>query len=113
MTVIRGYRSVAWRSIRDDSSSPDLTVDRLRARAYLGDLSRARTAMRPTDAIRRPPRPWTWPPAGKLVSPALLAAHYRLGRQRPVGETRVAVYAADDPAGSARRCRSSPTTRRC
>jgi glutamate dehydrogenase len=37
--------------------------------------------------------------AGRLVSPALVSAHYQLGRHRQVGETRVAVYAADDPAG--------------
>ncbi|BBU21995.1 NAD-glutamate dehydrogenase [Mycobacterium xenopi] len=33
------------------------------------------------------------------VTAGLLAAHYRLGRHRPPGESRVAVYAADDPAG--------------
>src|ERR1700694_1395412 len=37
--------------------------------------------------------------AGKLVSPALVAAHYQLGRHRPVGETRVAVYGDDHPGG--------------
>ena len=36
--------------------------------------------------------------AGQMMSPALVAAHYRLGQRRPVGETRVAVY-ADDAAG--------------
>ena len=35
----------------------------------------------------------------RLVSPALVEAHYRLGRQPIVGETRVAVYADDDPGG--------------
>jgi glutamate dehydrogenase len=34
-----------------------------------------------------------------LVTPALLGAHYRLGQHRPPGESRVAVYPADDPAG--------------
>ncbi|MGH3632515.1 NAD-glutamate dehydrogenase [Mycobacterium sp.] len=34
-----------------------------------------------------------------LVWPALLSAHYRLGRHRPAGESRVAVYPADDPVG--------------
>jgi glutamate dehydrogenase len=33
------------------------------------------------------------------VSPALLAAHGRLGAQRAVGETNVALYAADEPGG--------------
>ncbi|HEY0225678.1 MAG TPA: NAD-glutamate dehydrogenase, partial [Mycobacterium sp.] len=34
-----------------------------------------------------------------LVTPAVLGAHYRLGQHRPPGESRVAVYAEDDPAG--------------
>ena len=33
------------------------------------------------------------------VTPALLSAHYQLGRHRPAGESRVAVYPPDDPAG--------------
>jgi glutamate dehydrogenase len=35
----------------------------------------------------------------EMVGPALLEAHYRLGRHRPAGVSRVAVYPADDPAG--------------
>ncbi|BBX62516.1 NAD-specific glutamate dehydrogenase [Mycobacterium saskatchewanense] len=34
-----------------------------------------------------------------IVSPGMLGAHYRLGERRPAGESRVAVYAPDDPAG--------------
>jgi glutamate dehydrogenase len=34
-----------------------------------------------------------------LVSPALVDAHLRLGRHRSSGDTRVAIYADDDPAG--------------
>ena len=34
-----------------------------------------------------------------LVVPAMLSAHYRLGQHRPAGESRVAVYPPDDPAG--------------
>jgi glutamate dehydrogenase len=37
--------------------------------------------------------------AAAMVTPAMLGAHYRLGRHRPAGESRVAVYPADDPAG--------------
>ena len=37
-------------------------------------------------------------PAG-IVTPAMLSAHYRLGAHRPDGESRVAVYPAEDPAG--------------
>jgi glutamate dehydrogenase len=33
-----------------------------------------------------------------LVTPAVLAAHYRLGQHRPAGDSCVAVYPADDPA---------------
>ena len=35
----------------------------------------------------------------QMMGPGLVTAHHRLGRLRPVGETRVAVYGADDPAG--------------
>ena len=38
---------------------------------------------------------------GRLVSPAMLAAHGRLGHRRSIGETKVAVYGADDPVGPA------------
>src|SRR5258708_34135309 len=36
---------------------------------------------------------------GRLTSPVLVAAHCRLGQHRALGETLVAVYAEDDPAG--------------
>jgi glutamate dehydrogenase len=36
---------------------------------------------------------------GRLTSPALVGAHYRLGQHRSFGDTGVAVYAEDDPAG--------------
>src|SRR5258708_6547329 len=39
------------------------------------------------------------PTAAAAVTPALLAAHYRLGSHRPPGESRVAIYRLDDPAG--------------
>ena len=34
-----------------------------------------------------------------IVTPAMLSAHFRLGEHRPDGESRVAVYPPDDPAG--------------
>ncbi|MGV0848805.1 NAD-glutamate dehydrogenase [Mycolicibacterium phlei] len=37
--------------------------------------------------------------AGQVVKPGLIAAHHRLGGFRPFGDTRVAVYPADDPVG--------------
>ena len=36
---------------------------------------------------------------GQLITPALVAAHYRLGSRRPAGHTSVAAYPEDDPAG--------------
>ena len=36
---------------------------------------------------------------GTLISPAMIEAHLRLGRHRSFGDTRVAVYGEDDPAG--------------
>jgi glutamate dehydrogenase len=36
---------------------------------------------------------------GRLVSPGLLTAHSRLGGQRRIGETKVAVYGAEDAGG--------------
>src|ERR1700739_3525739 len=37
--------------------------------------------------------------AAAPVTPPLLPAHSRLGLHRPAGESRVAVYSPDDPAG--------------
>ena len=34
-----------------------------------------------------------------MVPPALLAAHYRLGRQRPIADTAVSIYSSDDVGG--------------
>ena len=39
------------------------------------------------------------PSSAAVVTPAMLAAHYRLGSHRADRESRVAVYLADDPAG--------------
>ena len=50
--------------------------------------------------------------AAAAVTPALLAAHYRLGLHRTAGESRVATYPPDDPAGFGPRYRWSPTTAR-
>lgn len=35
----------------------------------------------------------------QMMGPALVTGHHRLGQRRAVGETKVAVYGADDPAG--------------
>jgi glutamate dehydrogenase len=77
----------------------ELTADAMQgvARAYLatyrgphGDAPGAESAV--TGPVDRTA-------AGRLLSPALLEAHYRLGRHRQIGDTRVAVYAAEDPGG--------------
>ncbi|BBX01605.1 NAD-glutamate dehydrogenase [Mycolicibacterium moriokaense] len=35
----------------------------------------------------------------QMIGPSMVTSHHRLGLRRPVGDTRVAVYGADDPAG--------------
>lgn len=35
----------------------------------------------------------------QMIGPAMITSHHRLGRRRPIGDTRVAVYGADDLAG--------------
>src|ERR1700752_767708 len=44
------------------------------------------------------PRPWTTFTDPQAI-PAIVGAHYRLGQHRPPGESCVAVYPANDPAG--------------
>jgi glutamate dehydrogenase len=39
------------------------------------------------------------PTASTAVTPALLAAHYRVGQHRQTGKSRVAIYPPDDPGG--------------
>ncbi|MBO0880980.1 MAG: hypothetical protein J2P17_11680, partial [Mycobacterium sp.] len=51
------------------------------------------------DRTSAAPGPTHGPAAVAAVTPALLGAHYRLGRHRPEGESQVAIYLADDPAG--------------
>ena len=57
-----------------------------------------RTATRPEPIPPSPVRS-TARQLGRLVSPALVDAHYRLGRHRRLGDTRVAVYPDDDAGG--------------
>ena len=80
------------------TDSPPLSRDTVAklARAYIatyrgphGDAPGADSAVtRPLDQT-----------AVGSMSPALVEAHYRLGRHRSFGDTQVAVYADDDPAG--------------
>ena len=73
------------------------TLDKL-ARAYIatyhgphGDAPTVDTVTGPVDMSA----------PGKLMSAPLLAAHYKLGRHRKVGETLVEYYPSDDPGGTA------------
>ncbi len=71
------------------------TLDKL-ARAYIATYHGPHGDAAPTDAVTAPV---DMSAAGKMMSAALLSAHYRLGRQRKVDETLVELYAQDDPAG--------------
>ncbi|MGV0716959.1 NAD-glutamate dehydrogenase [Mycolicibacterium sp. XJ662] len=77
--------------------SPELSEDAAKqvANAYV-ETYRGPHADAPESAIVTSPVSLA---AHKVVSPELLAAHRRLGRQRPVGSTRVAVYTGDDAGG--------------
>ena len=93
MTVNPGAGAIEGRTDPTMVASP--TLDKL-GRAYIatyhgphGDAPVAEAVSGPVDMSA----------AGKLMSPALLAAHYKLGKQRRVGETLVEFYADDDPAG--------------
>jgi glutamate dehydrogenase len=79
----------------DGSSLSKDTIDKL-ARAYLATYRGPHGDAPGADSAITAPQNQT---ALGLMSPALVEAHYRLGRHRSFGDTRVAVYADDDPAG--------------
>ncbi|OBJ49035.1 NAD-glutamate dehydrogenase [Mycobacterium sp. 1423905.2] len=85
MTIDPGPKQdvTAWTTLTENSDIPDWIT-----KAYL-DSYRGPHNDQPSDS---------GVPAS-LVTPALLAAHYRLGQHRPAGESAVAVYPADDPGG--------------
>ncbi len=72
-----------------------VTLEKL-ARAYIATYHGPHGDAPVADAITGPV---DMSAAGKLMSPNLLSAHYRLGRRRLPGETLVEVYPAGDPAG--------------
>src|SRR3954471_14788643 len=89
----------AGTGVGGSTGSPPLSQDTIArlARAYMatyrgphGDAPGADAAV--TGPVQRTD-------LGRLVSPALLEAHHRLGVRRAPGETLVAVYAEDDPGG--------------
>ena len=71
------------------------TLDKL-GRAYIATYHGPHGDAAPTEVTTGPV---DMSAAGKLMSPDLLAAHYNLGRQRQIGQTRVELYAQDDPGG--------------
>ncbi|VEG39923.1 NAD-specific glutamate dehydrogenase [Mycolicibacterium flavescens] len=73
----------------------DQTMGRL-ARAYLETYRGPHADAPAADSTVTMPVTAT---AHQVVTPSLIAAHHRLGRFRPYGDTRVEVYRADDPAG--------------
>lgn len=85
MTIDPGAKEdvAAWTSFTQDADIPDWIV-----KAY-------------TDSYRGSQEDGSQPGSAPAlaVTPALLAAHYRLGRLRPPGESRVAVYPVDDSGG--------------
>ncbi len=79
--------AVDWTKFAKPEDVPDW-ISKAYADAYQGPHDEAATDRQQADGT-----------AAASVTPALLAAHYRLGGHRPAGESRVAVYPADDPAG--------------
>ena len=86
------------RSVDGSTDSPPLgqdTIARL-ARAYMATYRGPHGDAPGADSAVTAPVDRTAP---GLMSPALVDAHLRLGRHRSFGDTRVAVYAENDPAG--------------
>ncbi|MGB6206603.1 NAD-glutamate dehydrogenase [Mycobacterium sp.] len=79
---------VDWTKFAKPEDVPEW-ISKAYADTYLGPHDEAAADRGPVDG----------PPAAAAVTPALLAAHYRLGTHRPAGESRVAIYPLDDPAG--------------
>ncbi len=88
--------SIAWTTFPDPSESQGIPawVSTAYVETYRGSHSDSLVSDEPsgTDPASRAA-------ATAVVTPALLAAHARLAQHRLAGETRVAVYPADDPAG--------------
>ncbi len=92
MTIDPGARQdlKPWTSFTERQDIPDWIL-----RAYVESYRGPRRDE--SGAAETGPIDLTVPAA--IVTPAMLGAHYRLGEQRAAGESRVAVYRADDPVG--------------
>ena len=92
MTVDPGSASlqgaVDWTKFTGSHDIPEW-VSTAYADSYQGPHDEAETGSEPTPG----------PIFAPALTPALLSAHYRLGRHRPPGASCVAVYHDDDPAG--------------
>lgn len=94
MTVDPGATSLEWTEFTRAEDIPNWI-----SKAYTDTYRGPHNDALDTGAQSAPARPTDQPAVTAMVIPALLAAHYRLGRHRPAGESRVAVYPADDPVG--------------
>jgi glutamate dehydrogenase len=84
--------SVEWAEL-SRAAVEDLT------RAYIQTYRGPHTDTSAPDDLSPDSAPRDQAPAADLVSPALLAGHFRLGARRAVGETRITSVAAEDTAG--------------
>lgn len=91
MTIDPGAKQdvEAWTTFTASADIPDW-ISKAYIDSYRGPRDDSSEATKAAEA--------SWLPAS-LLTPAMLGAHYRLGRHRAAGESCVAVYRADDPAG--------------
>ncbi|HET9875118.1 MAG TPA: NAD-glutamate dehydrogenase, partial [Mycobacterium sp.] len=86
--------SVPWTTFTEPATVPDWV-----AAAYVDTYRGPHSDALGTDGRTADTDPVSRAAATAVVTPGLLAAHCRLAQHRPAGDTRVAVYAADDPGG--------------
>jgi glutamate dehydrogenase len=79
--------AVDWTKFAEPGDVPDWIL-KAYADTYQGPHDEVAAGRAPADAR-----------TAAAATPAMLAAHYRLGKHRPTGESRVAIYPLDDPAG--------------
>ncbi|HEX7322776.1 MAG TPA: NAD-glutamate dehydrogenase [Mycobacterium sp.] len=98
MTVDRGASGAsgagAWTRFGEPGVIPDWV-----AATYIGTYRGPHSDALGADGQSSDTDPTSRQAAVAVVTPAMLAAHCRLAQHRAPGDTRVAVYPADDPAG--------------
>src|SRR3981081_2977003 len=87
------------RGVDGSTASPPLSQDKIArlARAYMATYRGPHGDVPGADSAGTAPVDRT--ALGRLTSPVLVDAPYRPGQHRSFGDTRVAGYAEDDPAG--------------